>query len=117
MGKYIFSPPRHNLIFPLTKYGMERPGYLNYLVADSRVRILAGFRQKLNRRSQMRLSLPGSPQWGLAAALKCDSAFVKFSRRKLYYYPSFSSGRPFSPTIPGRSARTKILSSRTKILR
>ena len=66
MGKYIFIPPRDNLIFPPTKYGMESPGYLNYLVADSRVWILAGFRQKLNRRSHMRLSLPGSPHWGPA---------------------------------------------------
>ena len=114
MGKYIFIPPRDNLIFPPTKYGMESPGYLNYLVADSRVWILAGFRQKLNRRSHTRLSLPGSPHWGPAAALKCDSAFVKFPRRKLYYL-SFSSGRPFFSTIPGRSARTKILSARTKI--
>lgn len=77
MGKYIFIPPRDNLIFPPTKYGMESPRYLNYLVAG-RVWILAGFRQKLNRRSHMRLSFPRSPHWGPAAALKCDSAFVKF---------------------------------------
>lgn len=58
MRKYIFSPRRHNLMFP-TEYGMERPGSRNYPGAESRGQTRAGFRQKINRRSRMRLSLPG----------------------------------------------------------
>lgn len=93
---YCIPPPTP---FPQQVWHVESPGVLFTWHDTAACVILGSFRQKLNRRSHMRLLFPGSPHWD-QQLLWNALCFCEIPRRKLLTF--LLPGRHFH-TIPGRS--------------